>query len=130
VAAGYFFRLQGRRSRGWWGIFGIALVATGFYVVFDLLDVDGSGAHAGSSQRIAGAEADRVDAESEFRSALTASRVPSAIPSPTHRGVFDLVMTIAARPTPACHSRRGPTLARAHLSRGARVSNTSSADPA
>jgi len=34
--------IQRRRSRGWWGVFLCACLATGVYVAFDILDLDGS----------------------------------------------------------------------------------------
>jgi hypothetical protein len=58
---------QRRRSWAWWGVIGVALLTMGAYVIFDILDVDGSQMTGWPADDIIVAEALQVEADRVFR---------------------------------------------------------------
>lgn len=62
-----FATAQRRRSRAWWGVIIVALLTIGAYVIFDILDVDGSQMTGWPADDIIVAEALQVEADRFFR---------------------------------------------------------------
>ena len=56
-----------RRSWAWWGVFFVALLTIGAYVIFDILDVDGSQMTGRPADAIIAAEALQVEVDRFFR---------------------------------------------------------------
>ncbi len=58
--------VQRRRSWAWWGVIGIAVLVMGAYVLFDILDVDGSQRTGWPADDIIMAEGFQVEADRFF----------------------------------------------------------------
>lgn len=114
-----------RRSCCWWGVLLFALLATGFYLAFDMLDLDGSDLRATSGSGVAAAEL-----EGRFRHDPSASEAPGAPFLPPGRKGLDLHPRATTRPAgPIVAGRRWRPRARAHGRRETASPNSTLADP-
>ena len=109
------------RRRGgwaWWGILLFALLATGAYLAFDVLDLDGSELRGRPAGGTAVAEPARSEAEGRLRSDPLASDGPgTAGPTPAHAVAPGHHWAAARVATPVAVGRRHPFLARARVGR-------------
>ncbi len=124
-------RAQRRRSRTWWGVCLFVLLATGAYLAFDVLDLDGSDLGGRPASGTAAAEPARSEAEGRLRldpttpedlrplSAVFGFQVAALHPGSAPRAAIVVVF-----------ARRDRSLARAQLGRAAIASDSQPADPA
>ncbi len=122
-------RLRRPRSRKWWGVFFFALLTMNSYVLFDILDVDGSQMTGWPGDDIIAAEPLQVEADKALRADL---------PAPGSAGLLHLTLSRAATmdshgsplPTTILRIRHSQVLPRVNLRREVTRSNSLSADPA
>ena len=120
-----------QRSRAWWGVCLCAVLAMGAYIVFDMLDLDGSSlrsAWAGSAiaAEAAGGETERLLPPSE-----TAPQAPILGPAVGAVG-FDPPSGFLHRslPMPRLGAWRSPTLPRTNLAKETASATSPTTDPA
>ena len=119
-----------QRSRAWWGVFLCAVLAMGAYIVFDMLDLDGSGlrdAWAGSA-----IAAEAVDGETD-RLLPPTEAAPHAPPlgSPVGAIWLDPLFDSLHRPAPLPRlgASRSRALPRINLAKETSSTPSPSADP-
>lgn len=120
-----------RRSRPWWSVFLFAVLATGAYIAFDVLDVDGSDLRGRPASGTAVAEPARTEAEGRLRQDPLTPETPgvaSAVPAHRVAALNHRAAPYAA--TAITVARRHGFLARAHTDRAAARSDSQSSDPA
>lgn len=124
-----FGRVRRPRSRKWWGVFFFALLTMNSYVLFDILDVDGSQRTGWPGNDIIAAEELQVASDRFLRADL---------PSPDSAGLLSLSLAWGAamdsRRTPLATTilriRHSRMLPRVNLRREMALASPSSADPA
>lgn len=118
-----------RRSRKWWGVFFFALLTVNSYVLFDMLDVDGSQQTGRPGGDIITAETVRVASDRSLRTELSA---------PDSAGLLYLALSRAAAmdsrgsvlPSTVLRIRHSRLLPRVNLRRELVPASPASADPA
>ncbi len=124
-----FFEARSCRSAAWRGVFLSALVLVGMYVVFDILDLDGSQSRGRKSSDIIVAASQQIEAE-RF------TRVDLATPISTHLtppSLSQLYSTALGKVPPAAtvlRSRQNRLLPRVDLHREQSRTASPTADPA
>ncbi len=112
-------------------MFCFALLATGAYIAFDVLDLDGSDLRGRPASGVAVAEPARAEAEGRLRQD---HGMPAAAPPAVGAAAFRIAApTHLATPRAdamATAARRDRILARAHIARSATRSDSPPADPA
>jgi hypothetical protein len=120
-----------QRSRAWWGVFLCAVLAMGAYIVFDMLDLDGSSLRDAWAGSVIAAEA--VDGETErLLPPIEAAPHATVLGSPVGAVGLDPLSGSFRRPAPLPRlgASRSHTLPRTNLAKETSSTTSPSADPA
>ena len=112
-------------------MFFFAFLATGAYIAFDVLDLDGSDLRARPAGGIAMAEPAGTEAEGRLRPDQARPEAPAPaviLPAPRFAGPHQMTTPRSAAMATAARGDRSP--ARAHFARSATRSDSPSPDPA
>lgn len=122
--------MQRRRSRIWWGVFCIAFVATGAYIAFDVLDIDGSDLRGPAANGAAAAEPARTEAEGCLRLDCAPPELFGLAPYPPASAAIPLSQPSTPAPGLIVVARQGRSLARTDVRGEALPSASDPVDPA
>ncbi len=120
-----------QRSRAWWGVFLCAVLAMGAYIVFDMLDLDGSSLRDTWAGSAIAAEAVGGETERLLPPTEAAPHAP-ALGSAVGAVGLDPLSGSFRRPAPAPRlgASSSHTLPRANLAKETSSMSSPSADPA
>ncbi len=122
-------RLWHPRSRKWWGIFFFALLTINSYVLFDMLDVDGSQMPGWPGDDICTAQSLQAQSDRSLRGELPVHDSASFLHlAPSRPAMMDSRGSLL--PTTILRIRRSGALPRVNLRREITRTNSLSADPA
>lgn len=120
-----------QRSRVWWGVFLCAVLAMGAYIVFDMLDLDGSGLREAWAGGLIAAEAAGGETERLLPPTEAAPHAP--IPGSAVEAVrLEPVSGVLHRPAPlpSLGASRSHLLPRINLAKERSSTTSSASDPA
>ncbi len=122
-------RLRRRRTRTWWGVFFFALLVINSYVLFDILDVDGSQMAGWPGDDILAVETLHAQADRSLRAEPPTSDSASPLRLALSRGIA-IDSRGSALPSTIFHIRHSRLLPRVNLRREIAPANPLSTDPA
>lgn len=120
-----------RRSVQWCGVYVLAVLATGAYLAFEVLDLDASQVRAVPATAAVTAEVSRVDPDPEHRSTSMSGPAGLLFLSQTHDRRMALLRAASAAGTATLAVRRNSALPRGRVARDTGcISAPTSSDPA